>query len=83
MQGVANALGAALGTVGGTYDNIVEVDTKVGEEGLRRARELALSNGITEAQAMAVEKGKLMVRVFTIIVKRSCITCYNRHPLMS
>ena len=66
LQDVANAVGAALGTVGGSIDYIVNLaeikaELKVGDEETaaeleRRARDVALERGRENAKSIVINK---------------------------
>ena len=64
---MANAVGAALGTVGGTSDsimNLVEIQAELKSQGVeegaeleRQSREEALERGRENAKSKAIDKG--------------------------
>ena len=70
MQGVANAVGAALGTVGGSSDyiedlGIIKKELQKEDEGVeegdqldKMAREVAEQRGIERAKREAIRKGE-------------------------
>ena len=66
MQDVANAIGAALGTVGATVDTIesLEEGGEGGEEAVKKARLAILERAREKAIAEAVRKGAIGSEVY-------------------
>ncbi len=57
MQGVANAVGAALGTVGGSSDRIVNL-APIREKLMASDKSLDQENGAKRAREWALERGR-------------------------